>query len=221
MHGELENGLCLSLLSLFYFFFLLFFFIFFFLLLFSAADPVEAWTITSRYASRATSGRAAKLLANLHLNGTTYLPVACGPRHNSSPLLATVHAKEKNDASENSCAERSDRTRQAVYAKSDVSTADDPLDPSRSRDIVSRMSGSDAGYAENRRSRAGRTHSAKVDAWLKIGLAEIIDRRRSIQSRLIVDLFWIVRICGIRWSSRFLWSDDRFSKIINFVYWLS
>lgn len=42
MHGELENGLCLSLLSLFYFFFLLFFFIFFFLLLFSAADPVEA-----------------------------------------------------------------------------------------------------------------------------------------------------------------------------------
>lgn len=127
-------------------------------------------------------------MANLHLNGTTYLPVACGPRHNSSPLLATVHAKEKNDASENSCAERSDRTRQAVYAKSDVSTADDPLDASRSRDIVSRMSGSDAGYAENRRSRAGRTHTAKVDAWLKIGLAEIIDRRRSIRSRLVVDL---------------------------------
>lgn len=32
----------------------------------------------------------------------TYLHVARGPRHNSSPLLATVHAKEKNDASENS-----------------------------------------------------------------------------------------------------------------------
>ena len=67
------------------------------------------------YASRTTSGRVAELLANLHLNGTlylptylpTYLPVACDPRHNSLPLLATVHAKEKkNDTSENSFAER-------------------------------------------------------------------------------------------------------------------
>lgn len=77
-------------------------------------------------------------MANLHLNGTTYLPVACGPRHNSSPLLATVHAKEKNDASENSPAkrerERSDEARRAVYAKPAVS-----IGPSRDASRVVRV----------------------------------------------------------------------------------
>lgn len=95
MHGELENGLRLSLLFSFY------------RSLFARSKRSHE-RLLSGYASRATSGRTAELLANLHLNGTTYLPVPCGPRHNSSPLPATVHAKEKNDASENSPAVRRD-----------------------------------------------------------------------------------------------------------------
>lgn len=83
MHGELENGLSASLPSL------------------DQGRHVNDYMPVREQGDKRSRRRNYWRICIL-MELPTYQPVPCGPRHNSSALLATVHAEEKeNDACEN------------------------------------------------------------------------------------------------------------------------